>query len=314
MAPEPPPSDKLSIETTRATEDVRLLLEFLGRRADNLLQAQFEDTRAELGASVRRLAIPPCRTYKHFLNRLTFLETGFDEPRPTRDTPSPTQGSPAEGDEDLSDLAFLYLSRDFLAAVAAPATIDSIRITNAYVRGARPRARERSCARLDRTGGAAKASTGPGATSEERELKMTADDRFDLQRFITAQEPVFETVLAELRAGRKRSHWMWFVFPQLAGLGRSSTARFYGIGSVDEARAYLAHPVLARRLDLCTRIVLASDNSSLHAIFGSPDDLKFRSCMTLFSRAADDADNPFRQALDRWCDGRPDEQTLALIG
>jgi uncharacterized protein (DUF1810 family) len=103
---------------------------------------------------------------------------------------------------------------------------------------------------------------------------MTADDRFDLQRFVTAQEPVFETVLAELRAGRKRTHWMWFVFPQLAGLGRSSTARFYGISSIDEARAYLAHPVLGPRLDRCTRIVLASDGPSLHAIFGSPDDLK----------------------------------------
>jgi uncharacterized protein (DUF1810 family) len=106
---------------------------------------------------------------------------------------------------------------------------------------------------------------------------------------------------------------MWFVFPQLAGLGRSSTARFYGIGSIDEARAYLAHPVLGPRLDLCARIVLASNNSSLHAIFGSPDDLKFRSCMTLFSLAAEGADNPFHQALDRWCDGRPDEQTLVLI-
>jgi uncharacterized protein (DUF1810 family) len=143
---------------------------------------------------------------------------------------------------------------------------------------------------------------------------MTADDRFNLQRFVTAQDPVFETVLAELRAGRKRTHWMWFVFPQLAGLGRSSTARFYGIGSMDEARAYLAHPLLGQRLDLCARIVLASESPSVHAIFGSPDDLKFRSCMTLFSRAADDPDNPFRQALDRWCRGEPDEQTLALIG
>jgi uncharacterized protein (DUF1810 family) len=80
---------------------------------------------------------------------------------------------------------------------------------------------------------------------------------------------------------------MWFVFPQLAGLGRSSTARFYGIGSLDEARAYLAHPVLGERLDLCTRIVLASEASSLHAIFGSPDDLKFRSCMTLFAQVVD---------------------------
>jgi uncharacterized protein (DUF1810 family) len=142
---------------------------------------------------------------------------------------------------------------------------------------------------------------------------MTADDRFDLQRFVTAQEPVLETVLAELRAGRKRTHWMWFVFPQLAGLGKSSTARFYGIGSLNEARAYLAHPLLGPRLDLCTTIVLSSESPSLHAIFGSPDDLKFRSCMTLFSLAADDPDNPFRHALDRWCVGQPDQQTLALI-
>jgi uncharacterized protein (DUF1810 family) len=142
---------------------------------------------------------------------------------------------------------------------------------------------------------------------------MTADDPFDLQRFVTAQDPVFETALAELRAGRKRTHWIWFVFPQLAGLGRSSTARFYGISSLVEARAYLAHPVLGPRLDLCTRIVLASESPSLHAIFGSPDDLKFRSCMTLFSQAADDPDNPFRHALDRWCGGHPDGQTLALI-
>ena len=142
---------------------------------------------------------------------------------------------------------------------------------------------------------------------------MTEADRFDLERFVMAQAPVFETVVAELRVGQKRSHWMWFVFPQLAGLGRSSTARFYGIGSLDEARAYLAHPVLGPRLDLCTRIVLASDNSPLHAIFGSPDDLKFRSCMTLFSQATDDPGNRFRQALDRWCGRQPDQQTLALI-
>lgn len=142
---------------------------------------------------------------------------------------------------------------------------------------------------------------------------MTSSDRFNLERFETAQAQVFETVLAELRAGRKRTHWMWFVFPQLSGLGRSSTARFYGIGSIGEARAYLAHPTLGPRLDLCTRIVLASESSSLPAIFGSPDDMKFRSCMTLFSLAADDPDNPFRHALDRWCGGQPDEQTLALV-
>ena len=142
---------------------------------------------------------------------------------------------------------------------------------------------------------------------------MTSADPFNLERFVTAQAPVFETVLAELRAGRKRTHWMWFVFPQLAGLGRSSTARFYGIGSLDEARAYLVHPVLGERLDLCTGIVLTSKPLSLHAMFGSPDDLKFRSCMTLFTQVADISDNPFRQALDRWCSGQPDQQTPALI-
>ena len=142
---------------------------------------------------------------------------------------------------------------------------------------------------------------------------MTSDDRFDLERFVTAQAPVFETVLAELRAGRKLTHWMWFIFPQLAGLGQSSTARFYGISSIEEARAYRAHSPLGPRLRLCTGIVLTSESSSLHAIFGSPDDMKFRSCMTLFSRAMDDPDNPFRHALDRWCGGRPDERTLALI-
>src|SRR5438132_5859867 len=131
---------------------------------------------------------------------------------------------------------------------------------------------------------------------------MTAAD-FNLERFVTAQALVFATVLGELRAGRKRTHWMWFIFPQLAGLGRSSTARVYGISSIDEARAYLAHPLLGPRLELCARIVLASESSSLHAIFGSPDDMKFRSCMTLFSLAADDPANPFHLALDRWCGG-----------
>jgi uncharacterized protein (DUF1810 family) len=123
---------------------------------------------------------------------------------------------------------------------------------------------------------------------------MTSADRFDLERFVTAQAPVFETVLAELRAGRKRTHWMWFVFPQLSGLGRSSTARFYGIGSIDEARAYLAHPVLGPRLDLCARIVLASESPSLHAIFGSPDagvpgSLRFRvrgNCWSMAGRSS----------------------------
>jgi uncharacterized protein (DUF1810 family) len=142
---------------------------------------------------------------------------------------------------------------------------------------------------------------------------MTPDDSFDLERFVTAQAPVLETVLAELRAGRKRSHWIWFVFPQLRGLGKSSTAQFYGISALEEAPAFLSHPLLGPRLDLRTRIVVTSGSSSLHAIFGSSDDMKFRSCVTLFSLATDDPDSPFRHALDRWCAGRLDARTLALV-
>jgi uncharacterized protein (DUF1810 family) len=138
-------------------------------------------------------------------------------------------------------------------------------------------------------------------------------DRFDLERFVTAHMPVFDSALGELRAGRKRSHWMWFVFPQLRGLGRSSIAEYYGISSLAEARAYLAHPLLGPRLDLCTRTVLEIETPSLHAIFGSPDDMKFGSSMTLFALAAGEENNSFRRALDRWCSGRLDERTLALI-
>jgi uncharacterized protein (DUF1810 family) len=138
-------------------------------------------------------------------------------------------------------------------------------------------------------------------------------DPFDLERFAAAQEPLFDRVLSELRAGRKRTHWMWFIFPQLRGLGRSSMAEHYGISSLAEARAYLAHPILGPRLDLCTRTVLKSNAASLHAIFGSPDDMKFRSCATLFALASEEDNNPFQGALDLWCDGQPDERTLALI-
>ncbi|HOA94021.1 MAG TPA: DUF1810 domain-containing protein [Quisquiliibacterium sp.] len=141
---------------------------------------------------------------------------------------------------------------------------------------------------------------------------MAAADPFDLERFVTAQAPVHATVLAELAGGRKASHWMWFVFPQLAVLGRSGRARFYGIASLDEARAYWAHPVLGPRLAECTRRVLAVRDRSLHAIFGAPDDLKFRSCMTLFAHAAPDAPL-FREALDRFCDGLEDPATVAAL-
>ncbi|MGD0185907.1 MAG: DUF1810 domain-containing protein [Roseiarcus sp.] len=142
---------------------------------------------------------------------------------------------------------------------------------------------------------------------------MQADDPFDLERFVTAQAPIFEAALGELRAGRKRSHWMWFVFPQLRGLGRSATAQFYGLASLEEARAYLAHPVLGARLNLCAETVLAIEGRSLGAIFGSPDDMKFHSSMTLFARAADDEKSAYRRALDRYCGGRMDELTLALL-
>ena len=142
---------------------------------------------------------------------------------------------------------------------------------------------------------------------------MSDAEPFDLERFVSAQERVFTTALAELKAGRKRSHWMWFIFPQLRGLGHSSTATFYGISSLDEARAYLTHPTLGPRLQLCTETVLGIRDSTLNAIFGSPDDLKFCSSMTLFSYAAGEPQSVFRQALDRYCDGRTDGRSLALL-
>ncbi|MBK5961305.1 calpastatin [Rhodoplanes elegans] len=140
-----------------------------------------------------------------------------------------------------------------------------------------------------------------------------SDDPYDLARFVAAQAAVFDTALAELTAGRKRSHWMWFVFPQHRGLGRSPTAQLYGIGSLAEARAYMAHPLLGPRLVAATQAVLGAAAPSLHAIFGSPDDLKFRSSMTLFERAAPD-EPVFARALARWCGGERDPLTLALIG
>jgi uncharacterized protein (DUF1810 family) len=138
-------------------------------------------------------------------------------------------------------------------------------------------------------------------------------DPFNLDRFVSAQGDVYPEALEELRAGRKRSHWMWFVFPQLKGLGRSPTALHYGIASLDEARAYLAHPVLGPRLVEATRAVLGVEGRSLNAIVGSPDDLKFRSSMTLFAAAAGEAGDLYRNALDRYCGGKPDPVTLGLL-
>lgn len=136
-------------------------------------------------------------------------------------------------------------------------------------------------------------------------------DPFDLQRFVTAQHPVIGAVLDELAAGRKRTHWMWFVFPQLKGLGSSAMAQHYGIASLEEACAYRVHPVLGPRLDRCTELVLAARDRSLHDIFGSPDDMKFRSSMTLFAQTGGGL---FGRALAALCGGRADQRTLDLLG
>ena len=138
-------------------------------------------------------------------------------------------------------------------------------------------------------------------------------DGFDLGRFEAAQAPVMPQVMRELRAGDKRSHWMWFVFPQLAGLGHSPMAQRYAISSLSEARAYLTHSVLGPRLIECTRLVNAVEGRSVHAIFGSPDDTKFRSSMTLFRKAAPN-EFVFSEALDRYFDGAEDPRTIELLG
>lgn len=138
-----------------------------------------------------------------------------------------------------------------------------------------------------------------------------AGDPFALQRFVEAQNPVYLQVLRELRGGKKQSHWIWFVFPQVAGLGRSAMAARYAVSGREEARAYLAHPILGPRLRECTEAVLAHRERSAHDIFGSPDDLKFRSSMTLFSQAGGGA--PFDPALDRFFGGVPDGATLQLL-
>ena len=134
----------------------------------------------------------------------------------------------------------------------------------------------------------------------------------DLDRFVTAQSAAFAAAIAELRRGRKATHWMWFVFPQLCGLGRSDTARFYGVASLDEARAYLNHPLLGARLIEATAAIAAASGTA-QDILGSVDALKLRSSMTLFASAADDP-APFVAALDRFYDGVRDPATLALLG
>jgi uncharacterized protein (DUF1810 family) len=133
-----------------------------------------------------------------------------------------------------------------------------------------------------------------------------------LERFVEAQEAVYARALTELRAGKKQSHWMWFIFPQIAGLGHSAMAQMYAIASLDEARVYLAHPLLGTRLRECCEVVMAIEGKTAHQIFGSPDDLKFRSCLTLFAHAAPD-EVLFRDLLEKYYNGEEDELTLQKL-
>ncbi len=137
-------------------------------------------------------------------------------------------------------------------------------------------------------------------------------DSFDLQRFVNAQDHVYDQVLSELRAGAKRTHWMWYIFPQIRGLGSSPTAQFYALQSKEEAIAYDQHDVLGPRLRECTELVLQIEDRTIKEIFYFPDHMKFRSCMTLFDHVLEESDL-FRQALDKYFDGELDRRTLSIL-
>jgi uncharacterized protein (DUF1810 family) len=141
---------------------------------------------------------------------------------------------------------------------------------------------------------------------------LRADDPHDLSRFVQAQEVNYSQALAEIRDGRKRSHWMWYVFPQFDGLGYSSTSKRYSIKSVAEAEAYLRHPTLGPRLVECCEAALMVERRSAHEIFGSPDDMKLRSCATLFASVSAPG-SAFERLLDKYFDGRRDDQTIRLM-
>jgi uncharacterized protein (DUF1810 family) len=141
---------------------------------------------------------------------------------------------------------------------------------------------------------------------------MPAADLFNLQRFLDAQASIYAQAIAEIRAGRKESHWMWFIFPQLAGLRSSEMAERYAIASLDEARAYLAHPALGTRLIEVVEAALGVNSSSARAVFGTPDDLKLRSCATLFA-AASPPGSGFERLLEKYYRGEKDEKTLRLL-
>jgi uncharacterized protein (DUF1810 family) len=142
---------------------------------------------------------------------------------------------------------------------------------------------------------------------------LDRDDPYDLRRFIEAQAGVYDRALAELKSGRKRTHWMWYIFPQVEGLGHSPTAKRYAIKSVEEARRYLEHPVLGPRLRACAEALLAVEDRSASEIFGYPDTLKLRSSMTLFAQVADDSPTVFDRVLEKYFQGEPDTRTLAIL-
>jgi uncharacterized protein (DUF1810 family) len=141
---------------------------------------------------------------------------------------------------------------------------------------------------------------------------MVMSDPHNLQRFIDAQETDYQAALAEITAGQKRSHWMWYVFPQYDGLGFSSTSKLYAIKSLAETKAYLEHPVLGSRLHECVNALLTVTGRSVHQIFGSPDDMKLKSSMTLFAHISPGSSR-FEQVLDRYFDGNRDQKTIELI-
>ncbi len=142
---------------------------------------------------------------------------------------------------------------------------------------------------------------------------INTSDTIDLSRFTTAQESVYDSVLAELRSGRKRTHWMWYIFPQLDGLGFSTTSKYYAIKSIEEARQYVNHPVLGKRLLECAEAVLAVEGRSVSEIFGYPDDLKLKSSMTLFAYVAAPG-SVFARLLDKYFNAEQDALTLQLLG
>ncbi len=139
-------------------------------------------------------------------------------------------------------------------------------------------------------------------------------DPYNLNRFIQAQERIYGAVLAELKGGQKRTHWMWFIFPQIDGLGHSPTAKFYAIKSIEEARAYLKHPQLGLRLRECAEAIMAVEGRSASAIFGYPDDMKLRSSMTLFAAAAEEQHSVFDRVLEKYFRGERDSVTLNILG